>query len=251
MRQSATPEGELLRLRSVAQRASRTGTSAAGRFLPLSAMGDASRIGRDALVHASFFGGYDQAERVQVCYHPPDVTPVFTGAWVRIRWNGRFAHPDHRSLLGSLLALGMERSTLGDLVMEDEGAYLYGLPDILATLPMEWISAGKTTITVTLLDAPPTIAPAPGIPVRDTVSSLRLDAVLASGLNVSRSAASDMIRQGLVMVDHLPEARADHLLSTGSLLSIRGHGRIRLTEVLPPNRKQRIPVVMEKWVSTR
>lgn len=246
----AVPEGELLRLRAAAQRSTRTMSPVSGRFLPLSLTADALRISRDAGVQASFFGGYEGADRVQVCFHDPDILPEFTGQWAMIRWNSRFSHPDHRSLLGSLLALGMDRSTLGDLVMEQDAAYLYGLPEILTDLPTQWTKAGKDPITVQLLDHPPSITPVPGTSLRDTLPSLRLDVVLASGLNISRSAASEMIRQGQVMVNHLMEERVDRQLTPGALLSIRGHGRIKLVGTLPPNRKQRIPILMEKWTKS-
>jgi RNA-binding protein YlmH len=81
--------------------------------------------------------------------------------------------------------------------------------------------------------------------MRDTVASLRLDCVLASGLRTSRAKAAEMIREGLVMVEHMPEERVDRLLETGALLSVRGFGRIRLTAVGEKTRKDRLPVTLE------
>ena len=43
----------------------------------------------------------------------------------------------------------------------------------------------------------------------------------------------------------MPEERTDRLLEPGQLLSIRGFGRIRLTEVGSPTRKDRLPVTLE------
>ena len=54
-----------------------------------------------------------------------------------------------------------------------------------------------------------------------------------------------MIREGLVMVEHMPEERVDRLLETGALLSVRGFGRIRLTAVGEKTRKDRLPVTLE------
>jgi len=80
---------------------------------------------------------------------------------------------------------------------------------------------------------------------RDTVASLRLDSVLSSGMRVSRARAAEIIRQGLVSVDHQQEERIDRLLIEGQLLSIRHFGRIRLVKVDPPTRKDRLPVMLE------
>ena len=80
---------------------------------------------------------------------------------------------------------------------------------------------------------------------RDTVASMRLDSVLASGMRISRAKAAEMIRQGLVSVDHQLEERVDRQLAAGQLLSVRHFGRIRIRETGELTRKDRLPVVLE------
>ena len=63
--------------------------------------------------------------------------------------------------------------------------------------------------------------------------------------NSSRSRAAELIRQGSVMVDHRAEERVDRLLVPGQLISVRGFGRICLTEVGQPTRRDRLPVTLE------
>ena len=81
--------------------------------------------------------------------------------------------------------------------------------------------------------------------LRDTVPSLRLDAVLASGMKMSRARAAELIREGAVAVEHRQETRTDRLLEEGQQLSIRGFGRIRLREVGDRTRKERWPILLE------
>jgi RNA-binding protein YlmH len=64
-------------------------------------------------------------------------------------------------------------------------------------------------------------------------------------MKTSRNRAAEIIRMGNVSVDHMPEERTDRVLTAGQLLSIRGFGRIRLTEVGSPTRKERLPVSLE------
>ncbi|MDD6049868.1 MAG: YlmH/Sll1252 family protein [Clostridiales bacterium] len=200
---------------------------------------------REARVDVSFDGGWSDAERVQACFHPAWSEPAFTAVWVEVRWAVRFAHVEHRDLLGSLMALGMDRAFFGDLIALEDRAYLFCLPEVAARLPMEWNQAGHMPIRVKMLDAPPTFEPPRGELLRDTVASLRLDCILAAGMKTSRSRAAEIIRSGAVAVDHMPEERTDRLLGAGQLLSIRGFGRIRLTEVGSPTRKDRLPVIVE------
>lgn len=234
-----------LLLRQGARKAEKLYAAVPGRFVAGEERMIALREAREAGVRVSFQGGWSEAERVQVCFHPEDVEPVFTALWVEARWNERFATVEHRALLGSLMALGIDRSFLGDLAVEEGVAYLTALPEVVARLPQEWREAGRTPIKARVLEEPPVVHPPEGLQMRDTVASLRLDCVLASGIRQSRAKAAEMIRAGLVMVNHLPEERVDRALETGDLLSVRGFGRIRLKEVGAPTRKERLPVELE------
>ena len=234
-----------LRLRQAAERAEKRSCPIAARFLSGAERSLAIHAAREAGVLVAFDGDWPEAERVQPCFYPADEEPLFTGVWMEVRWNARFAAVDHRALLGSLMALGMDRAFFGDMIAQEDRAYLYVLPEMAARLPMEWNQAGRATLTVTELALPPVIQPPSGTMLRDTVASVRLDSVLASGMKLSRARAAEIIRQGSVMVDHVPEERVDRLLTEGQLLSVRGFGRVRLKEVGSPTRKDRLPVVLE------
>lgn len=234
-----------LRLHQGAERAARMDMAVPGRFVTGEERAVALHEAHESGVQASFYGGYDEAERVQVCFHPAYEEPVFTAQWVEAAWHARFGSPEHRALLGSLMALGMDRAFFGDLVAQEDCAYLYTMPETAVRLPMEWQQAGRITLKVRVLDEPPALRLPEGDMLHDTVASLRLDCVLASGMKCSRSKAADLIRQGLVMVAHQPEERTDRLLDVGDLLSIRGFGRIRLRDVGDPTRKERLPITLE------
>lgn len=234
-----------LRLRQAAERAEKLSRPVTARFLTGAERSLAIHEARNAGVAVSFDGGWEDAERVQPCFHPTDEEPVFTGVWMQARWNARFVQVDHRAILGSLMALGMDRAFFGDIIALEDRAYLYVLPEMAMRLPMEWNQAGRATLTVTQLDQAPAIEPPRGTMLRDTVASLRLDSVLASGMKLSRSRAAEIIRQGSVMVDHLPEERVDRMLAAGQLISVRGFGRVRLNEVGEPTRKDRLPIALE------
>lgn len=239
-----------LRLHQAAERADKLSRPITARFLTGAERSLAIHAAREAGVSVAFDGGWPEAERVQPCFYPADEEPLFTGVWMEARWNAKFVTVDHRALLGSLMALGMDRAFFGDIIVQEDRAYLYVLPEMAARLPMEWNQAGRATLTVTELDAPPAIEPPKGSTLKDTVASLRLNSVLASGMKLSRARAAEIIRQGSVMVDHLPEERVDRLLAAGQLLSIRGFGRVRLVEVGSPTRKDRLPIVLEVFAKT-
>lgn len=233
------------RLQQAAERAQRMDGPSPARFVAGQERLLAQQAAREAGVSVAFDGGWEGAERVQACFYPHWAEAEFTIAWVEIRWAAKFARAEHRDLMGSLMALGIDRDYFGDLIALEDHAYLCALPSAAVRLPLEWDKAGAVPIKVRLLDEPPQIEPPRGEFLRDTVASLRLDAVLSSGMKVSRTRAAEMIRAGLVSVDHAAEERTDRLLAPGQLLSVRGFGRIRLTEVGEKTRKDRLPVVLE------
>lgn len=234
-----------LQLHQAAEKAYRLSRPVQGRFLTGEERSLAEAAARESGVTVTFDGGWPEAERVQPCFCPQGEEPIFTGVWMEAAWNARFATVDHRGLLGSLMALGMDRAFFGDIIAGEGVAHLYVLPEMAARLPMEWHQAGRATLKVRLLPEPPDIRPPSGREVRDTVASQRLDSVLASGMKLSRSRAAEIIRQGSVMVNHVPQERIDCQLKEGDLLSIRGFGRIRLLTIGSPTRKDRLPIVLE------
>ena len=120
----ADAEGQTaLRLRQGAQRAEKLDRAVPGRFVTGMERQEAQREAKICGVLASFDGGWDDAERVQVCFHPDGVDAEFTAVWLEISWAAKFARVGHSDLLGSLMALGMDRSLFGDLILEDGTAY--------------------------------------------------------------------------------------------------------------------------------
>jgi RNA-binding protein YlmH len=84
--------------------------------------------------------------------------------------------------------------------------------------------------------------------IRDTVSTLRLDAVVACGFSTSRGKAADLISAGRVMVNHRECLKADKSVAEGDVLTCRGLGKCVLTEVGGLSRKGRITLTIERYI---
>ena len=80
------------------------------------------------------------------------------------------------------------------------------------------------------------------------MASLRTDCVLAAAWRLSRERAAELLRQGLVQVDHLPAEKGDRLLSEGQTVSARGQGKFRLAEVCGPTKKGRTAIIIERYL---
>ncbi|MCL2811136.1 MAG: YlmH/Sll1252 family protein [Clostridia bacterium] len=207
------------------------------------ALGAARRQG----AQVRLWGGYEDAERRIAAFFAldePEVPLEWPLCWLRFRWDSRYAAPGHRDLLGAMLGQGVERDNLGDLLVSEGAAYCAALPDIASYLTASLEEAGRATIRCDVPQGDPAL-PQPRLESRHhTVASLRLDAVLAVAWNLSRGEAADMIAQGRVRVDHLPQERTDARLGQGALVSVRGKGRFRLTEIGGLTKKGRMGIVL-------
>ena len=236
------------RLEELALRAERRGRPMTTVFLTPPEAKLAQGIARKAGVEAVFSAGYPGGERQVCCFCPEGEEAQFPICCARITWPSKAQAPTHRDLLGALMALGMDRALMGDLLVWPDQGLLFGLPQLFRTALDGLCQAGNTQVTLTLLEeVPPIQPPVDYQEVRDTVASLRLDNILASGMGTSRGKTLDWIAQGRVMVNHEPVQHADSRLQPGDLISIRGFGRLKLVQVGQPTRKDRLPIILHRF----
>lgn len=236
------------RLDELAARAARTGSDCFTEFLTPPECEWASIAARRQGVEASLFGGYDDAERRVArfgdCGEPYPITAL------SISWHKQSA-PTHRDLLGAAMGLGFRRSCLGDIVLGQDKAWLFALSTIAERLADCFTEAGRVRLSVELAEDAPDAAPVAGEPVRLTVSSPRLDAVLSGGFGISRPDAVALIAEGRAKLRHLPTERPDAHVAAGDAISLRGYGRLTVEAVGQPTKKGRIPISLIRCGSGR
>ena len=79
-------------------------------------------------------------------------------------------------------------------------------------------------------------------------ASLRLDAVLAAMLKISRNDSKAFILSGKVMVNHEEKQSVDFVLKEGDLLSVRGFGRAEVFEIGNRTRSDRVHITLKKYI---
>ena len=229
-------------------------------FLTPAEQAEAGAFLRARKVAHGMIGGYEGAERC-VCVMLPtgwtvseiDAETFLTALSIRpAAIRGRSGRPDtplgHRDYLGSLLGLGIRRDQVGDLLVEDSQAVAIVLASIVPLIELELATVGSCSVSVERVSLAGLVVPArESSLVRITAASMRFDKIAAAGFNVSRTDMAEWIRSGQVQLNWRSETRPDRLLSIGDVISLRGHGRIRLKEELGMSRKDRHIVVIEKW----
>ena len=193
-----------------------------------------------------FDGGWPEAERRVLCLEPEDCYPASPVCCVRLRCRALAGAqlPVHKDYLGSLMGLELRREALGDIVLppEEPGtAYLFALEPAAALICQELRSVGRTEVTAQqlALDEVPEFAQAERRLQTATVSSLRLDAVLAAMLRCSRGMAAELVAAGRVEINHLPVSSAHAPVYESDVFTVRGKGRFRLTALPGKSKKDR------------
>ena len=145
------------------------------------------------------------------------------------------------------MALGFERERMGDIVLLKGRAFVFAQRDMAEYIVRSLESVGRVSVKVRLADGVPDIPPPQGHTFRDTVQSLRLDAVVAAAFSLSRSNAAQAIGRGLVYVNQAQQFKSDAAVTENDLISLRGTGRARLSAVDGETRKGRIAVKIFRY----
>ena len=227
-------------------------------FLSLSERASAVSVCREMGARHAFWGGYADAERTVLFILPEyiDDTPPFIPSdeddplcLFSCRTKTGASALSHRDYLGSLLALGVERSVIGDILVYENGADIIVMRSIADYLLASYEKAGKTPLKTAVLPisalVPPEIKTES---VRESVASLRLDNMLTAIFPISRTTAAEAIAKGLVFVNDTEAAKPDAHLKEGDKIVLRGHGKAFFREVAGTTRKGRIAVVFEKYL---
>ena len=200
-----------------------------------------------------FFGGFEDAERRMLVFLPDwlDDVPAEDGPVRVLRVSLPKGAPKltHRDYLGSLLALGVERAVIGDILVREDGADILTVSDMADYLAQHYVQAGRASLHAEALPLQELRPPVYEVKeARDTVASLRLDSVLASMFSLSRGHAQEAIRQGLAAVNGRQILKPDHFLSEGDKVSLRGKGKAVLIRVGGKSRKDRDCIVYQKFL---
>ena len=183
----------------------------------------------------AFFGGYDGAART-VCgvlegtyaqeMSLEDVFPVGAVTFT-FRKSDKLTH---REFLGALLSLEIKRELLGDILVAEGYAVVF-VYETAIELVSRVDRIGRVGVTADV-----------------TVSSLRLDCIVAAAANTSREKSAALIKSGMVSADHTPCTNVSAELRENTILSIRGSGRYRLTGINGETRKGKFRITIEKYV---
>lgn len=198
-----------------------------------------------------FFGGHPDTERQMLCIAPElqEITPEqFPICGIRIEpKNRKFAAEfSHRDVLGSVLALGLERDVIGDIFVKDKSAYLL-CAERIAGFIIEQLQQIRHTNVVCTIAREETDFSKEFLTFSRTVSAIRIDSVAAAAFGISRTTAATAISAGKVFINGREITAPSAPLKEQDVISFRGLGKARLKEIGNLTKKGRISVMLERY----
>ncbi len=200
----------------------------------------------------AFEGGAPAAERRILVFgsendfgYPPE--PPIAVLAVRPA-SAKFAEAlSHRDYLGAILALGIERELVGDIIVREKSAYVLCLEQIADYICTNLTEVRRTAVRVTAETGEvPELAPV----LKEeqlNVASERLDAVIAAFCGLARGKAEELFAAERVFVNSLPEKRGDRRLREGDVFSVRGFGKGIYGGIAKETKKGRYYVSVKRY----
>lgn len=192
-----------------------------------------------------FFGGYSGAERRIACFGSEEMCgyeafpPIDCVKIEPVQM--KFADElSHRDFFGSVMALGIKREVLGDIIVHGNCGYLFCENSITDYIIENLNQVRRTTVKCAVVEAPPTESVALPEIEEFVVASERLDCLIASVYNISRSLSKGLVEQGRVSVNSLLNENPAAALAAGFVVSVRGKGRFIYEGIARETKKGKI-----------
>lgn len=196
-------------------------------------------------------GGFEAAERKVVCFLPSYEEELYDPPFDCLRIapvNRKFAEElSHRDYLGAIMSLGIERSMLGDIVIKDGDAFVFVLKKMSGYLTEQLSSIRHTTVLVSVAEDAGELLKPEYEEINGTVSSIRLDSIVALCGRLSRTKASDYITAEKVYLNGQIVNQASRSLKEGDVISIRGIGKFKFDSAGGQSKKGRTIVTLQKY----
>ncbi len=222
-------------------------------FLNLNELHMVNSLGSKALgITLKAFGGYEFAERQIVAFIPDALSYEweYPLRCIRILNKGaKFSQPlTHRDYLGALIHLGIDRSTLGDILVREDKAYLFCLDHMSEFILDNLCRVRHTNVLPELVSQPEDLPRLEFQTITGSVSSLRLDSILAVAFSSSRSSLVQNIENGNVYVNGKQVVSNGYQLKENDIISLRGKGKFQFLGTTGQSRKGRCLVTVNRYI---
>lgn len=236
------------RVKDISERCQKNGVPQFLGFLSEESATIAADLLKNSGVKFSFYGGFLEAGRVYLACLPEWCeNPEYPICAITISFNKAYSLT-HRDFLGSVIALGIDRDKIGDILIETGRAVMFLSKEITPFVKEQLEKVGRVGVSIKEGFSLPLPATSSKKEFTDTVSSLRLDCVVASICSVSRNEALELINDGRVVRNSFTQQKPTLKVANGDVISVRGKGKFEIVSADELSKKGRIILKYTKYV---
>lgn len=205
---------------------------------------------RSAGISWLFFGGHEQAERAYLGVFPDFMetdTELFPLLAVTVRYRDT-ARLTHRDFLGTLLATGVRRDKIGDILCFTGKTVVFVCEDIARFICDQVSKVGGEGVSLTVGLDEPLVFTRSYKELTTTIASARLDNVVKALCGLSREKAAALVTSGFVSCNHQPYETVSKAVAEQDIISIRGYGRFRVVSLSERTKKDRLVLVAHQYL---
>lgn len=192
-------------------------------------------IGKNDELKFELWKGYQGIERTRALLYPVYYEPEksdYDVQCLQVEYPAKFVTLKHSDILGALMSLGIKRKKFGDILLEDGNCQIVVASEIADYVRMNLTTIGKSKVKVSEIEDDQLILPdEQWSEDHSTVSSLRLDVVLAEVFRLSRSKVVPFITNKKVKLNWRIVEQTSSTLQEGDQISVRGLGRAKLMSI--------------------
>lgn len=200
----------------------------------------------------TLWGGYEDAERVMLRFGSMEMLGYeedFPVSCLKVspvaeKFSDTLTHRDY---LGALMNLGIERDTLGDILMVEKSAWIFCTGTMALFISENLTKVKHTTVLCTPVEEIPSLVEKDVQEVKLQISSERIDGVVAKVYKLSRSEAAELFRQKRIFVEGRLCENSSRMLKPGDAVGVRGYGKFKYLGEMGVSKKGKLNVVVECW----
>ena len=218
-------------------------------FLTLEEADQAQSLVEQSGLLYDFFGGYTEAERRMLSLSLSGEEPSYPICILCGYWD-RFGEIGHRDILGTIMATGIERKCMGDILVDAENRRFFCfVVDRMRNYLIENINRiGRCSINWETVSSAEAIPDTLFEQIRLPVSSLRIDTVIASVWHLSRNLAQELIAERKVFIDHRLVTKNTVQLFEKQAVVVRGYGKFIFLEENGLSKKGKTYILVKKYL---
>lgn len=197
------------------------------------------------------YGGYEGAERQILFFKGEELEIDYSDyiSCVHIQPVSKNFSDDlsHRDFLGSIMGLGIERSTVGDILVKNDEAYCFCLDSISDFVVNNLFMVKHTNVLCSKTKIDASVFKPNFEEISGTITSNRLDAIIAVVLKTSRSKITNLISSGRIFINGREILSNSYTVKEDDIISIRGHGKFIYKGDEGKTRKGRLRISLLKY----